>query len=231
MGRGRLPFLVSTSFRFLGRCKRRRWFSRESEICRTRMRFPPIARGAGPPFGLCETCADGGSSPSLGLRNPDGAAFFRRHTCSALDSAERREAAVEGNANRRDPLCVCKDIFVVCPWMGEMRIFAREKKMAPSDHVRLGRRDGARQRSAFGRNVVVTDVGPHVWLRVPRGASGHGIRGSPPSQSGGGVQSMGYFRRVLEFFPCLGYFRRVAKGTGSAPVRGVSQVREFTWEA
>ena len=127
----------------------------------------------------------------MGSRNSNRAALSRRDFCTALDSAKQREAALAEYKSKCDPSSECKVSFVVCTWMVDLhmdggiaqRIFAREETFAPSEHVRLGRRVGARLRSAFGRSVLVFDVGPNVWLRYPCGASGLGIRESSPSQS------------------------------------------------
>ena len=46
---------------------------------------------------------------------------FRCHICGALDSAKHRRAAAEEYKNRCDLLFVRKDIFVVRPWMVDLR--------------------------------------------------------------------------------------------------------------
>ena len=73
-----------------------------------------------PPVAVRGTCADGGSALPFGLRRPNGTAHFRCHTCSALDPAKHREAAVEAYQGRRDPLFVRKDSFVLCSWMADV---------------------------------------------------------------------------------------------------------------
>ena len=78
-----------------------KWFVRPDFVGR---------RSASP--AVCQTCADSGLTTLLGSRAPT-AAGLRDHACYALDSAMHREAAVDR--------FVRKDIFVVCPWMVDLR--------------------------------------------------------------------------------------------------------------
>ena len=74
-----------------------------------------------PPAAVCENRADSGPAPPLGWRAPSGAAQFRCRICDALGSAKRREAVVEEYKNRRGFAFARKDVFVACPWTGDLR--------------------------------------------------------------------------------------------------------------
>ena len=74
-----------------------------------------------PPIAPCATCADGGFAPSQGVWSPSAAIPFLCNNCGALDSAKRRDAAIEEYANRSDPLFARKDIFVACPRLVDLR--------------------------------------------------------------------------------------------------------------
>ena len=74
-----------------------------------------------PPTALCDTCVDNGYAPTLGVWVPHAPLQFRCHVCVALDSALHRDAVLEEFKSRCDPTSICRDIFVVCPWMVELR--------------------------------------------------------------------------------------------------------------
>ena len=95
--------------------------TRECATAGRRAVRPDCAGRRSPPVSVCETCADSGFAPSSGLWAPNGAAHCRCHFCSAPDSVRHCEGAVEEYTNRRDPLFVCKDIFVVFPWLVVLR--------------------------------------------------------------------------------------------------------------
>ena len=74
-----------------------------------------------PPSALCDTYADYGFAASVGIWSPNAPAPFRCNICRALDAAKHREFVAGEHRNRRDPASICRDIFMVCPWMAELR--------------------------------------------------------------------------------------------------------------
>ena len=107
--------------------KRELSYREETGACRSRVRFVKRRRArrrdngsrariawgvapAPPHIAVCETCAESGSVPSLGLWAPDAAVQARRHICIAVDAAKHRDAVVEEFKNRRDASFARKDI-------------------------------------------------------------------------------------------------------------------------
>ena len=98
-----------------------------------------------PPSAACDSCADNGFASSLGAQAPNAAAQFRCNICLALDVAKRRESVAGEYKNRCDPSFICRDMFVVCPWMVELcrgspselrSAMLRVKKRVSAQHVR-----------------------------------------------------------------------------------------------
>ena len=74
-----------------------------------------------PPSAVCDSCVDNGFAPSLGLRAPRAFAPFRCNVWRTLDAAKHRGDVVDNYENRCDPTLARKDIFMVCPWVAELR--------------------------------------------------------------------------------------------------------------
>ena len=74
-----------------------------------------------PPTALCETCVENGYASTFGAWAPHAPLLFRCHVCIAFSSAQHRDRVLVEFKSRCDPTSICRDIFVVCPWMVQLR--------------------------------------------------------------------------------------------------------------
>ena len=206
-------------------------------VCRTKenatagKRFvcPYCVGRRSPRIAVRETCADSGFAPWAGLRAPSGAAHFWRHSCSALDSAKYREAAVEEYKNRCDPLFARKDIFVVCPCMVDLRCASAVELR--SALLRGGHSSGLEE--MLGRGSEAPSGGTSLLLTSAqmcgrRMESAGSIRPSRAPH----MECKFLLRKGGQCMGCaLEYLSRVANETDSTLVRAVAEEREFICEA
>ena len=70
---------------------------------------------------LCVTCVDNGYATTIGVRVPHAPLPFRGCVCLALDPAQRRNAVLDEFESRCDPTSIYRGMFVLCPWMAQLR--------------------------------------------------------------------------------------------------------------
>ena len=70
---------------------------------------------------LCVTRVDNGYATTFGVWVPRAPLPFRGYVCLAWDSAQRRNAALDEFESRCDPTSIHRDMFVVCPWVAQLR--------------------------------------------------------------------------------------------------------------
>ena len=73
------------------------------------------------PMTICNSSLDTGLAASLGLWGQSSANPLRRQICIALETIRFREDVIDEYTHRCDPSYVCKDIFLACPWVVEIR--------------------------------------------------------------------------------------------------------------
>ena len=168
--------------------------------------------------------------------------IFRCHVCVALGTAKHRDKVVDEFKSRCDPTSICRDIFVVCPWMvrlrqaspGDIRSALRrvKKHLPPSNASGL--------EDVLGQGGEVPSESTSLLLMTAQ-MSGSGSQAEKVA-----LESVDRLRlsraphmkykyllsgSVTTMDRALEYFRRVAKETDDELVRAVAQEREFVCEA
>ena len=195
-----------------------------------------------PPTALCETCVGNGYASTFGAWAPHAPLIFRCHVCIALSTAQHRDKVVVEFKSRCDPTSICRDIFVVCPWMvqlrqatpGEIRSALRrvKKHLPPSNASGL--------EDVLGQGGEVPSESTSLLLMTAQ-MSGSGSQAEKVA-----LESVDRLRlsraphmkfkfllsgNVTSMDKALEYFRRVAKETDEELVRAVALEREFICEA
>ena len=195
-----------------------------------------------PPTALCETCVENGYAATFGAWAPHAPLLFRCHVCIAMSSAQHRDKVLIEFKSRCDPTSICRDIFVVCPWMvrlrqaspGEVRSALRrvKKHLPPSNASGL--------EDVLGQGGEVPSEGTSLLLMTAQ-MSGPGSQAEKVA-----MESVDRIRlsraphmkykfllsgNVNSMDKALEYFRRVAKETDDELVRAVAQEREFICDA
>ena len=173
---------------------------------------------------------------------PGLAAPLRCNVCCALDAAKHREVVVDTYENRCDPMIVRRDIFLVCPWMAELRRAPPTEMRSDLQRVRkhLAPANASGLEDVLGQDTDVPSDGTSFLLTFAH-FSGSGTQAGKDAAEPvdrtrlsralhmkckyllpNGVQPID---RPLE------YSRRVAKRTDSALACAVASEREFIWEA
>ena len=82
---------------------------------------PDCAGRRDPQTALRETCVEHGYASTFGAWVPHAPLQFRCSVRVSLDSAKHRNTALEEFKSRCGPTSICRDTFVVCPWMAQLR--------------------------------------------------------------------------------------------------------------
>ena len=203
---------------------------------------PDCAGRRDPLTALCESCVENGYAPTFGVWAPNAPLQFRCNVCIALNSAQHRNMVLDEFKSRCDPTSICRDIFVVCPWMVHLR------QASPND-IRVALRRVKRHlppsnssglEDVLGQGGEIPSEGTSLLLMTAQ-FSGTGSQAEKVALESvdrlrlsraphmkykyllaGGVTSMD---KALE------YFRRVIKESDDVLVRSIAMEREFICEA
>ena len=191
---------------------------------------------------LCESCVENGYAPTFGAWAPHAPLTFRCNVCIALLSAQHRNTVLDEFKSRCDPTSICRDIFVVCPWMVPLRQASPNEIRAALRRVKrhLPPSNSSGLEDVLGQGGDVPSESTSLLLMTAQ-FSGVGSQAEKVALESvdrlrlsraphmkfkyllsGGVSSMD---KALE------YFRRVAKETDDTLVRAVAKEREFICEA
>ena len=136
-------------------------------------------------FAVCNLCVDDSKVATLGTRAPRRSGPYKRRAREALESTRHCDAAIAGYRFRRGPMSICKDIFVVGPWMVDIRrgVISVGKRLLPS------LASGFEDIGAYGRGLrrwffALSYSGSKMWIRPAGGEGCVGRPGSHPPVSG-----------------------------------------------